>query len=126
LAEGQVVNQAQLEVVRDIELTDGLLKSPVVLVGRLTAGPVAIRVGQNLRKHVGGLERQPARITLLEAQNGCAVRRIAAIVAAAAVGVDTVVLRIRTQSLPHRGAAAPGGDKSGVWLANSRGICQRR
>ena len=37
LAERQFVNQAQLEVVRDVELADGLFEPPIVLIRRRAA-----------------------------------------------------------------------------------------
>src|ERR1051326_2642398 len=51
---------------------------------------------------------------------------MAAVVAATAVGVNAVVLRIRTQRLPDSGATAPRSDESGIWLTNARGNCQWR
>jgi len=84
LAEGEVIDVAELEVVSLVELADGVFETAVEVVHGLTTDPGGVGVGEDLREDIGAEEGEAGSVTLFELHDEGMVLRVAAAVADAA------------------------------------------
>ncbi len=137
LAKWTLHHEASLEVVRLVKLPDRLLDPAVVLVGRQAApiargssviAPVAVRIGQQLRKYVRSLERDSTGVAFLEAQDSGMVSGVPAVVPLTLKRLDGAVLRERPQSILHSASEARIGRRNtgGVGRGRSHVADQNR
>src|SRR5205814_9508319 len=120
-AEGQVVNQDELEAVSEVISADRFVELSVKVVdapGKV-GRPETVRIGQELREYVGSLERQSAGEALLDSHHTGMVGGVAAMIAAAGGCIDIAVLRKWTQRLRHACRGSPESFESGEWSADS-------
>src|SRR5207249_2014216 len=103
----QLINHRKLEIMGDVVLADRFFEAPVELVHGVAASPISVGIGEQLREHVGGLYQESVRGAALVAHDRGMIRRMAAVIAASAIGVDAGVLRERTQRAANGGAASP-------------------
>src|SRR5258708_5527640 len=109
LADWWLVNRSNLEIVRDIELPDRLFQFAIVLIECRSAAPIAIGIGHDLGEYIGRLYRQALLRAPLQTDNSGVVCAVAAMIAAASVGVHTRILWERTKRSANRCAATPAG-----------------
>src|SRR5262249_36485820 len=79
----KIVNDAEFEIVRGVELPDRFLEPAIVLVLRAKAViryPVAIGIGHQLGKHIRGLKGQTGGIALFEFDYAGVIGGVAAVV----------------------------------------------
>src|SRR5262249_48968552 len=107
LAERQLIDLGELEVVRDVVSADRFVQSSIVEVGGGRSRPVAIGIGQQLGVDIRCVEGQAARGALLQPDDSGMVRRVPAMVALPVERVDVRILREWFEGLTYGGAAAP-------------------
>src|SRR5262245_4574807 len=102
LAERQLIDIAELEVVGQVVIADGFFQTTVVLIERHTARPVFIGVGDEFREDIGTEQRQPIAKALFELRDQGVIGRMAALVAVPDADIERAILWVKAERLSYR------------------------
>ena len=108
LAERQIVDAGEFEIVRDVELADRFLQTAIEQVGGIAHRPMPYRhrSGSSRRHTTPGSSDRASRASV-NLSDQRVIGGVAAVIALAGIGVDVGVLRERPQRLRHGGARSP-------------------
>src|ERR1017187_8821175 len=120
LPERQLVHIVDLDHVGLIVRGNRLLQRPVVVVFR--AVPLAVRIGEQLRKHVRRLHGEAIGVPVGEFHLHRVIGGVADAVALAVDRIHRRILRERAERLTHRRPRAPQLVEPGPWRINSRRV----
>ena len=122
LAEGQVINRAELDRVSLVERSHGSFQSAVASIFRAGAAAESIGVGQDLGESVASLKHQRPAGAVVQFENPSIVERVSGAVAATPCRIYCEELRKCAQRLIYRLRALHGGvGEVGVRRSKTRG-----